>query len=625
MHKILVNTHKESNINILKARDYYFDKARFINNRLRRVCLWAPIIISVLGMLIAPTMRSYKNEFLAQFLDNYLDIFVGCLAIFAFIVDSFLKKEVDVNLSKSNALRELYDVKVLDIVPNEFYCHYTEQEINEWLKMAKYVKDSDKYEVWYREIFSKNDFANAICAMMDNVIYTYHVYMENMKQHILKMLVTCGIFLFYCFIYIAGNRYFVIVSPFVLFLAIFDYVKETIDAFFVSKDLMQKNKSLKENIISNSEEILARQDKKIVLRCIQDVIISNREKGLFISKSVRNKFLDNNSIYYKELDYVKQIFWRENVEKPQYARDFEICSIEDENTLVNLEIIHKELIEMLRDIKKCLDDGQISFLLDGGTLIGACRKTNHQGFLQWDDDIDIAVKSSEVKQIKELLEKKYGDKYEVQDYYNEESYSPRLATFRIRQKNSVSKVCEKDNELFELYTKRGLFIDVYAYCPILGCRWLDAIYRSGLIHPLNKQMRKIESVWKFGCDSEKAFLKFKRMKEKYIKRANWYIKHARNKKYVSYEPFYIYDLKKPGPYIKVEDIYGKKRNSIFEGMEYEIPSNSENVLHAFYGEEWEKSPFSTLDDIRINGDLVYSQAKFDASCYKHLKKVSLYK
>ena len=32
MHKILNRTHKKRNIDILKARDYYFDKVRLSNN-----------------------------------------------------------------------------------------------------------------------------------------------------------------------------------------------------------------------------------------------------------------------------------------------------------------------------------------------------------------------------------------------------------------------------------------------------------------------------------------------------------------------------------------------------------------------------------------------------------------
>ena len=219
MHKVLVNTHKESNINILKARDYYFDKARYTNNRWRKVCLLGPIIVSVIGTFLVPILSFGGQELLAQYIERYWETLVGCVAIIAFVIDFFLQDAVGTNLSKSNALREMYDVNVLDLEENGFYYNYTTDDIKLFLQNAKYVQDSDKYEVWYREIFSENDFANAICAMMDNIIYTYYVYTENMKQHFYKLFCIFGVFIVYCFNYAVGFDFFKIVNPFILFLA----------------------------------------------------------------------------------------------------------------------------------------------------------------------------------------------------------------------------------------------------------------------------------------------------------------------------------------------------------------------------------------------------------------------
>ena len=47
-----------------------------------------------------------------------------------------------------------------------------------------------------------------------------------------------------------------------------------------------------------------------------------------------------------------------------------------ENVLTDLETVHQMLKEILEDIKLCLDKNNLPFLLDGGTLIGACRKSN---------------------------------------------------------------------------------------------------------------------------------------------------------------------------------------------------------------------------------------------------------
>jgi len=53
-----------------------------------------------------------------------------------------------------------------------------------------------------------------------------------------------------------------------------------------------------------------------------------------------------------------------------------------------LKRIHAELFELLRDTVRVLEEEDIPYSLIGGTLLGAVR---HQGFIPWDDDIDIVL------------------------------------------------------------------------------------------------------------------------------------------------------------------------------------------------------------------------------------------
>lgn len=50
------------------------------------------------------------------------------------------------------------------------------------------------------------------------------------------------------------------------------------------------------------------------------------------------------------------------------------------------------LYKMTHDFKTIAEEHNLHYWIIGGTLIGALR---HQGFIPWDDDIDIAIKSSD--------------------------------------------------------------------------------------------------------------------------------------------------------------------------------------------------------------------------------------
>lgn len=638
MHRILRETHKKENIDLLKARDAYFDKARKQNNRYRTICLMTPIILSLAGTIIIVISHFYSGvelfRFSGEFLDQYLEIIVGITALVTFLADCIVTLKISDNLSHSNRLRELYDCKVLRIDENHFlYCDL-DTTVAEDLKFADGRADSAKYEVWYRETFSDNECANALCAMMDNVIYTYYIYAAYRKRLGFKLALYMVIFVLYtlCFLLLPYDITLRLINPFILFLAVFDRIKDLVSSYLTSKDLEKTNVRLKENVLKfmSREDISNDAEKKrFMLRELQDVIAQNRDKSLFVPKSIRDKYLENGNEYYRDLDEIKNIFWEKAVvEKPVYPSDYEIPSLENESIFVSLESVHKELLYILQDVKRVLDAAGIHFMLDGGTLIGSIRESHH-GFLAWDDDVDLSLRESDVKQAIRVIQRELGDKYEVQDCSTEEYYSPRLSRFRVRQKNEISRVNEKDSELYELYNSRGLFLDVYSYCPVLLCRPLDAIYRRMMFYPLYKKLIKVESNWKYGsilpARKEKELCNFVKLKFRFQRRTARYLHFANCMKYYSYTPGYIENLKKAGPYIKAEDIYGIKNIGIFESIQFEIPSRPDRVLFAFYGKHWDESPYKSLKSIDSGGWYSFSNDTFDATRYKHLKNVSLYR
>lgn len=75
-----------------------------------------------------------------------------------------------------------------------------------------------------------------------------------------------------------------------------------------------------------------------------------------------------------------------------------------------LELLHDTLFGILMDIKQVCDVHNITFILAGGTMLGAIR---HQGFIPWDDDLDILMLRSEYEKFRDVFISATGNKYDL--------------------------------------------------------------------------------------------------------------------------------------------------------------------------------------------------------------------
>lgn len=608
MNKVLQNTHRKSNVNFLKARDYYFENAR----RWHRVRRWLTLIPPILLAFSYIPLLPHYDTISAQ-----RDLLIGIITIIAFIIIHFIcEKQITHNLEISNLLREEYDCKVLEIPHNPFA--YSTEEMETYLSKSSKMPDYYKYEVWYTEIFGDNASRNALIAQLDNILYTYYAYKDYERYIIISLSILLVISLVSLQL---GITIFALVV-----ISLFNAIQYYIDNLSTTKGLIARNKSLIEIIRSKQDEIKdnLNQNQMDAIRMLQDVVISNRNHSLFIPRYIRNRHLREGSIYYKELNKFKLAYLSDtNIQIPSSAAEIDIFSL-DESEMRPLSEIQERLLDMLKEVIRVLDKYEIVYTLDGGTLIGAMRS---HSFVFWDDDIDLAIPIDMLDRAKEAIRKELGTVYDFQDYDSDEYYSPRLSNFRIRDKKSC--ISEKDSQLYPLYKSRGLFIDVYSYTPILVNRHIDAGFRRVFIHPLHSLLTKVEASYPLVCQKstfkqkqyKRRFILFKRL---YLHYVNWYLAHAKNDAYYVYTPTYIENKKKQGPYILKNDLYGNKRQELFEGLKLSVPTCPEKVLQAYYG-DWSVSPFKTIPQlIALSGaDKWFSENLFLVSILKHIDHVDL--
>ena len=75
-----------------------------------------------------------------------------------------------------------------------------------------------------------------------------------------------------------------------------------------------------------------------------------------------------------------------------------------------LKKLQKVQTGILKDFALICEEHGLSYFLLGGSGIGVVR---HQGFIPWDDDIDVAMPRKDYDILLDAIEKEMGDKYKI--------------------------------------------------------------------------------------------------------------------------------------------------------------------------------------------------------------------
>lgn len=644
MNKILQNTHKQNNIYLLKVRDYFFNKAKFLDRWMFRISFF-PVIITVFTLILG--------------LDNdFFDMLIGLFSIALWVVDFFIQIKIDKDVDISNQFREQYDIQVLNhLTHNLFSDRLTKEQIEGYTDKARRIPYSSKYEIWYEEVFSeptdKDDIkiseqSNTICCQADNLIYGAHVYERTAQYH---RNVGIG---FIISIVILGIVYYMVqhnvLKLALIMVSVYGALSLIIERFHTARSAGERNRELINLIKSEKVKDRVFTGDTSVLRELQDTIVVSRKDAVFVPNPIRKYYLrEENNPFYIELDDIKNFYYKSLLKKkPSCAKDIETFDM-DGNVTGTLQDLHEKLYGILLDITAVWDKEDIHYVLDGGSLLGAAREKGK--FIFWDDDIDIAVPCEQLEKAKEIIKESLSDRYVIQDY-SEEYYSPRLSNFRIRDINTI--ITEKDSDISERYAEKGIFIDVYVYSPILKSVRLDALFRRLMIHPINRKIKEIEfKQFMYGNASVKGRQynhKFLKIKKHYLHRVEWYLQHANNRDFWCYAPNYLnfippcssfltkkiqerfWIFKKPQPYIEADALWGVdfelKPKVLPFGVDcsmnpqsFKVPNKPDCVLRHCYG-DYEKSPYEPVENLYDKTQHKYLFSKSNAiSNLKHIKTV----
>ena len=151
------------------------------------------------------------------------------------------------------------------------------------------------------------------------------------------------------------------------------------------------------------------------------------------------------------------------------------------------------MLEILLEVDRICKKHDIPYWLSSGTLIGAMR---HDGFIPWDDDLDIEMMRKDYLRLMEVLPKELPEWLALQNSDTDPNYFYFYAKVRDRR----SRMLEQ-NSYDRLWQEQGIYIDIFPmeHHPI----WLHKLTEKTVGH--------MYKIWRTSTDDAKAIKSVRRI------------------------------------------------------------------------------------------------------------------
>lgn len=263
----------------------------------------------------------------------------------------------------------------------------------------------------------------------------------------------------------------------------------------------------------------------------------------------------------------------------------------DDKLLRQVQLVQ---FEILKEVKRICDENNISYLLEGGTLLGAIR---HEGFIPWDDDLDISMIRDDYERFLKIAPKVIDSKYIVQSWYSDKGYGLPFAKVRKRDTLYLEKATEK------VECNQGIFIDIFPYDEYPDSleeqkrqRKFFAFYK-----PLIRAKCKYTPWYETGVINWKKyimylpfrFLAIFQSKEKMI---NKYDTNAKKYNCKGNKNFCLQESASYGKYLVDSNVFKEEMLVRFEGEEFKVPKKYDKLLRLMYDDYMTPPPEEQRED-----------------------------
>ncbi len=151
------------------------------------------------------------------------------------------------------------------------------------------------------------------------------------------------------------------------------------------------------------------------------------------------------------------------------------------------------MLDILVEVDRICKKHELRYWLSSGTLIGAIR---HNGFIPWDDDLDIEMMRDDYVKLMKILPRELPEWLALQNEKTDENYFYYYAKVRDRR-----SFLNEGNNYDRIWKERGIYIDIFPMekHPI----WLHKLTEKSVGH--------MYKIWRTSTEDAKAIKSVRRI------------------------------------------------------------------------------------------------------------------
>ncbi len=228
------------------------------------------------------------------------------------------------------------------------------------------------------------------------------------------------------------------------------------------------------------------------------------------------------------------------------------------------------MLDMLVEFDAICKKHNLKYWLDSGTLLGAVR---HQGFIPWDDDIDLSMPIEDYNKFIEIGASELSENI----FFQTKETDPNFKFDYIKLRSNRASIVEFHEESREVGYHQGVFVDIFPMLTLPNSEFHKKFY-----HGIFESIRSVSAISLHTPNGED----YPEIREKLVKALSL-MHQGWDKK--DLKVIYGGEMPDVAVWFDIEEMFPLSKIE-FEGLEFYAPKNPQHYLSSIYSFDFMELP-----------------------------------